>query len=198
MTDSHHSELNAETPSQGNEGMVIVMNGFPGTGKYTILQHLYAQMSKLSTMREIRLIDNHVLIDPAASVFPDRGPEHHELRRRIRNTVFASLRQVAINGCIVLMTACLAENEADCQVLKEHLDIVRGTAIPMVWINAHCDQDILEQRATSTERIQGTKTKLTDRDTLRKLVDENKLIQPTKCGSKLDLGVSNFEWEPWT
>lgn len=74
------------------------------------------------------------------------------------------------------MTACLADNEVDSQVLREHLDLVRDTGIPLYWINVHCDFGVLEQRAASTERVQGTKRKLTDLQTLRKLVDENQLI----------------------
>lgn len=77
------------------------------------------------------------------------------------------------------MSVCLADNEVDRQVLKEHLDLVRDTDIPLYWINVHCDLGVLEQRATSTERVRGTKRKLTNLQTLRKLVDENQLISPS-------------------
>lgn len=56
------------------------------------------------------------------------------------------------------MTACLADNVADAQVLKEHLDTVRDAKVPLIWINVSCDPQALEQRATSAERALGSKT----------------------------------------
>ncbi|KAH6991282.1 hypothetical protein BKA56DRAFT_667766 [Ilyonectria sp. MPI-CAGE-AT-0026] len=159
------------------QGKVVVLNGFPGTGKFTILRHLQDHSWRGKTWS--RLIDNHLLIDPVQAVYPDRGHAHYQLRRQMRDIVFSSLREVVREGHLILMTACLADNEVDRQVLKEHLDLVRDTNIPLYWINVHCDLGVLEQRATSIERVQGTKRKLTNLQTLRKLVDENQLIRPS-------------------
>ena len=57
--------------------MIIVLNGFPGVGKYTILKEVQAL---LAADKSPRLIDNHLLIDPAAALYPGRGVHHHELR----------------------------------------------------------------------------------------------------------------------
>jgi len=94
-------------------GMIIVLNGFPGMGKYTILKEVQA------------LLDNHLLIDPAAALYPDRGVHHHELRHAIRGIFFPYVSRLAQEGHVVLMTTCLAaDNDSDAAVFREHLDLV--------------------------------------------------------------------------
>ncbi|KAF7344376.1 Chloramphenicol phosphotransferase-like protein [Mycena sanguinolenta] len=165
-----------QTKAQSARGMVVVLNGFPGAGKLTILQQAKALLPPDKT----RLLDNHLIIDPVQALFPDRSDEHHRLRRCIRKPVFDQVRELAQKGYIILMTACLAEDEDG--VLHEHLDIVRGTDVPLLWINAQCDLPELERRVGSPERHQGSKTKLTDLDVLKKLVSENRLIEPHEGG----------------
>ncbi|KAJ7151041.1 hypothetical protein C8R46DRAFT_1123122 [Mycena filopes] len=154
-------------------GMIVVLNGFPGAGKHTVLK-----LAK-TLIPGSRLLDNHLLIDPAAALIPDRNDAHYELRRQIRAPVFREIRRLAQAGTVVFMTACLAKDNArDAGVLQEHLDLVRNTNVPLFWINADCDIAELEQRVSSPERRHGAKTKLTDVDLLRKLVRENHLIDP--------------------
>jgi chloramphenicol 3-O-phosphotransferase len=162
---------------KGTAGRIIVLNGFPGTGKLTILQR--AKEVLHSTTTPCILLDNHLLIDPVVAILPDRDDEHHELRRRIRAPVFQKLRQRAREGCTVLMTACLAQDiRRDADLLEEHFDLVRGSDIPLIWVDVSCEQTILEERLRSPERHTGTKTKLTDRSVLRRLICEHLLIEP--------------------
>ncbi|KAJ6495458.1 hypothetical protein C8R45DRAFT_987419 [Mycena sanguinolenta] len=65
-------------------GIIVVLNGFPGAGKLTILQQIKALLPSDKT----RLLNNHLLIDPVQARIPDRSDEHHCLRRRIRKPVF--------------------------------------------------------------------------------------------------------------
>ncbi|KAH7146431.1 hypothetical protein EDB81DRAFT_883850 [Dactylonectria macrodidyma] len=156
-------------------GRIVVLNGFPGTGKLTILKRAKQLLPADTTC----LLDNHLLIDPVVAVIPGRSDEHHELRRMVRAPIFKQLRNRAQHGDIILMTACLVEdNERDAAFLQEHLDIVRATDVPIIWINAHCDRASLEERIRSPQRCQGSKTKLTDVRILRDLVREHRLIQP--------------------
>lgn len=158
-------------------GRIVVLNGFPGTGKLTILK----QAKELLPADTTILLDNHLLIDPVMAVIPGRSDEHHELRRKLRAPIFKKLGERAQEGYVILMTACLAEdNVRDTAFLKEHLDMVRGTDVPIIWVNAHCDQTALEQRLRSSERCQGAKTKLTDVRVLQDLLREHRLIEPSK------------------
>ncbi|RSM17259.1 hypothetical protein CDV31_003974 [Fusarium ambrosium] len=166
------------TPSQPSPpGKIVVLNGFPGTGKLTILK----KVNELLPIETTCLLDNHLLIDPVEAVIPGRSQEHHELRRKIRALIFGKLRERAQQGHIILMTACLVENnERDAGVLQEHLDMAHKADVPIFWINVHCNREILEQRVASTERIQGGKTKLTDPILARDLVKKHRLIEPHK------------------
>lgn len=158
-------------------GKVVVLNGFPGVGKFTILKHVKELLPADTTC----FLDNHLLIDPVVAVIPNRSDEHHELRRMIRTPIFEKLRKRAQEGHTILMTACLADNqERDIAFLDEHFDIVRGTEIPIIWVTAHCDQLLLEQRLQNVERCQGTKTKLTDVHVLRDLLHTHRLVDPSK------------------
>ncbi|RTE76908.1 hypothetical protein BHE90_008639 [Fusarium euwallaceae] len=166
------------TPSQPSPpGKIVVLNGFPGTGKLTILK----KVNELLPVETACLLDNHLLIDPVVAVISGRSQEHHELRRKIRAPIFKKLQERAQQGDTILMTACLVQDdEKDAGVLQEHLDMAHKADVPIFWINVHCNHEILEQRVASTERIQGGKTKLTDPILARDLVKKHRLIEPHK------------------
>jgi predicted kinase len=145
---------------------LIILNGFPGTGKLTIMRRVQALLPGSL------LLDNHLLIDPVQAVLPGRGPEHHELRRAVRAPVFGSMRKTVMSGGVVLMTACLSA--ADTDVAQEHLDIVVGTSATLIWVNATCDWDVLEQRVQSPDRR--AKSKLTDATILHDMVTQHTLF----------------------
>lgn len=167
-------------PGRPPDGKIVIINGFPGTGKLTILKRI----AEFLPRDKVRLIDNHLLIDPAQAVYPDRSAAHYELRRQIREPVFNAARKLAQEGGTILMTACLADNEADAGVFQEHLAMVRGTDAPLYWVNIHCEQAILEQRVASAERREGTKTKLTDVGVVRKLVSKHRLLRPSRSDAE--------------
>ncbi|TLD12539.1 uncharacterized protein PgNI_02962 [Pyricularia grisea] len=160
---------------QSTGGRIVVLNGFPATGKLTILKEAKKLLPETTTC----LMDNHLLIDPVAAIIPDRSPEHHELRRLVRAPIFQKLRQRAQAGYTILMTACLAEEvKENVQCFREHLDLVRGTDVPIFWVTAQCDGEVLEERISSPERCRGTKTKLTDVHALRDLLLSYTLVVP--------------------
>ncbi|KAF4963014.1 hypothetical protein FSARC_8924 [Fusarium sarcochroum] len=162
-------------------GKIVVLNGFPGTGKLTILKHLKRLLPADTTC----LLDNHLLIDPVAAVIPDRSDRHHELRRLVRAPVFEELGNRAREGHIILMTACLAaEGESDTAFFQEHLNIARNGHISIYWINVHCDLAILRRRVTDPERQHGSKTKLTDVHVLQSIVEKHRLIEPLSTEDK--------------
>jgi len=165
--------------------MIIVLNGFPGTGKHTILKRL---QELLPPDKPSRLMDNHLLIDPAQALFPDRSDEHHALRRRIRDAVFPCIRKLAAarEGHVVLMTACLARgNERDAGCFREHLDLVRGTEVRLYWVSAFCDRERVVERGRSEERVRSGKTKLTDAVVLERLVKTHRLLEPGELSGGL-------------
>ncbi|KAK0245311.1 hypothetical protein EDD85DRAFT_13821 [Armillaria nabsnona] len=167
-------------------GMIVVLNGFPGTGKHTILKRL---RELLPANKSSRLMDNHLLIDPVQALFPDRSDNHHDLCRRIRDVVFPCISKLAQEGHVVLMTVCLAaDNDKDAAFFREHLALVRGTDVPLYWVSTFCDQQALLERAQSPECVQSSKTKLTGPDILRGLVNTHRLLEP----GELSGGLTNL------
>ncbi|KAJ4123343.1 hypothetical protein NW768_009877 [Fusarium equiseti] len=165
--------------SGSSSGKIVVLNGFPGTGKLTIFKHLQKYLPTETTC----LIDNHLLIDPVVAVIPDRSDRHHELRRSVRAPIFEELAHRAEQGHTILMTACLAaDSPRDQAVFLEHLDIARKAQVPIYWINVHCHRSVLEQRVSTPERQQGSKTKLTDVDILRDILENHWLLEPSNNG----------------
>ncbi|UPK89152.1 hypothetical protein LCI18_000087 [Fusarium solani-melongenae] len=163
-------------------GKVVVLNGFPGTGKLTILNNLKSRLAGQDNI----VIDNHFIIDPVQKIYPDRGLNHYYLRQQLRQVIFKEIRKLVDRGCVVLMTACLGNNEGDRKVLDEHLVIVRGTDISMFWINVGCDQHTLEERLTRPERVQGSKAKLTNVDVLRGMTKHSRIIIPSGTRHRLE------------
>ena len=162
-----------------SSGKIVVLNGFPGTGKLTILKHLQKYLPAETTC----LLDNHLLIDPVVAVIPDRSDRHHELRRSVRAPIFEELAHQAKQGHTILMTACLAaDSSRDKAVFREHLDIARKAGVPLYWINVHCHRNVLEQRVSTPERQQGSKTKLTDVDVLWDILENHTLLEPSSNG----------------
>jgi chloramphenicol 3-O-phosphotransferase len=163
-----------------SSGKIVVLNGFPGTGKLTVLKHLQKYLPT-----ETCLLDNHLLIDPVVTVIPDRSDRHHELRRSIRAPIFEELAHRAKQGHTILMTACLAAGSPrDEAVFREHLDIARKAQVPIYWINVHCHRSVLEQRISTPERQQGSKTKLTDVDVLQDILGKHSLLEPSNDGEE--------------
>ncbi|KAF5659956.1 chloramphenicol phosphotransferase [Fusarium heterosporum] len=161
-------------------GKIVVLNGFPGTGKLTILKHF----KKLLPVDTTCLLDNHLLIDPVVAVIPDRSDKHHELRRSVRAPIFTELGNRAKKGHTILMTACLAAgNQRDSDFFYEHLNMAQENHVPIYWLNVQCDSHVLEKRFSTPERQQGSKTKLTDVHILRELLERHELIDPKAiCG----------------
>lgn len=164
-------------PGPRVRGKVVLLNGFPGTGKLTIA----TKMKSYFPEDTVRLVDNHLLIDPAQAIYPGRGAAHCELRQKIREVAFAAVRKIAEEGKTVLMTVCLADNDADTRTFEEHISIVCNTSIPIYWFNLRCDRDVLEKRVASKERREGSKSKLTDVGILRQLMEDLELLNPRPC-----------------
>ncbi|KAM0266684.1 hypothetical protein ACHAPA_006744 [Fusarium lateritium] len=176
LTISQEDHLdNIEFLRSSTRGRIVVLNGYPGTGKLTILKHFKELLSEATTC----LLDNHLLLDPVLAVAPVRNQGHYELRQLVRAPIFEELANLAKQGHTILMSACLA---ADCQRDKdfyhEYLNIAGISRTPIYWITVGCRDAIHEQRVATPERRQGSKSKLTDKSLLRLIMTTHKLIDP--------------------
>jgi shikimate kinase len=100
---------------------VILRNGFPGVGKYTIAKELQSKIRAPTA-----LIDNHMLIDPVEATEPGRTPAHYNRRREFRRQEFDKLKRLEGETLAIIMTACLAATDSDVEQFMEYADIARA------------------------------------------------------------------------
>lgn len=156
-----------------SKGCIIFLNAFPGVGKLAIARAIH---SKLDPERS-RLIDNHLLIDPAEAIFPGRGEAHKALRSKIRQIAFDALKADS-KPLTIIMTGCLGANREDAAVFAEHLEIARARKVPFFSFNITCDREEHRARFQDPARYQGSKTKLQDFEVLQSLLAKHNLLTP--------------------
>ena len=78
----------AHTSSAIQTAPIIYINGYPGVGKQTIAREL---MSILPY--PVKLLDNHLLIDPVAALLDRSSPEYYPLQQRVRSTLLSAIAQ---------------------------------------------------------------------------------------------------------
>lgn len=106
---------------------LILLNGFPGTGKLTIARALQSTLKDLYI--DARLIDNHLAIDVAEAIYPGRGLEHKALHDRLRRVILEELKVLPLPDTLLIMTLCLGHNEKDAAILAEHLEVIKVAPI---------------------------------------------------------------------
>jgi chloramphenicol 3-O-phosphotransferase len=162
------------------QSCVLLLNGFPGVGKFTIAKALAAKLGDVPH----RLIDNHVLIDPIEAIEPGRSEAHYALRKKFRVVAFEGLKALDEKTLVIILTACLATSSEDLSQFAEYLDIAEARGVPLVVVNIVCDVGTNRRRLCSSERKTGGKTKLIDVGILEKIRSEYTLLgkeQATEC-----------------
>jgi hypothetical protein len=71
-------------------GYLVLLNGFPGVGKLTIARSLQSSLTNQNV--GTRLVDDHLIIDPAETVHPDREHQHRAFRDKHRNLTSDELK----------------------------------------------------------------------------------------------------------
>ena len=102
-----------------SSGCLVILNGFPGVGKLTIARSLQSRLTNVET----RIIDNHLIIDPAEAVWPGRGYQHKAFRDKLRQVIFDELKTIPGRDAILIMTCSLGANVEDAAVFAEHLEV---------------------------------------------------------------------------
>jgi chloramphenicol 3-O-phosphotransferase len=154
-------------------GRVVLLNGFPGVGKFSIGRSLFNMFNH----KDARYIDNHLLIDPVEAIVAGRGPEHKELRRAFREVAFNALCNTVDKSTTLIFTSCLSLTEEDRHVLEEYLAIASRRRVPFFLFNISCDRIEHHSRLVTTERVGGSKTKLVTPKVLDDMLNEQNLVE---------------------
>ena len=156
-------------------GKIVVLNGFPGTGKLSILKKVLAKLPRDTT----HLIDNLKIADLALELYPFCSVDHYAMRRTIRASFCNDVRRLARDGRVVLLTECLAETEKnDVAIFKAYMSTARETGVQLIWINASCDLAVMEERVENHERYWSRKAKLLDQFLVKTKAKKHRLVNP--------------------
>jgi chloramphenicol 3-O-phosphotransferase len=169
-------------------GRVVLLNGFPGVGKYSIGRSLFNMFDH----KHARYIDNHLLIDSVEAIVPGRGPEHKELRRAFREVAFDALCNTADKSTTLIFTSCLSSTEEDQHVFEEYLAIASRRQFPFFLFNISCDSVEHHSRLVTTERVKGSKTKLVIPEILNNMLHEHKLVELDYGQTSLTHTAANY------
>lgn len=137
---------------------VVLLNGFPGTGKLAIARALRSKLADTNP----RLVGNHLIIDPAEAAHPGRGHEYKALRDVIRRAVFQDLKGLPENITTIILTGCLGHNPEDVAVYAEHVELARARGVPFHSFTLTVEKSEHLLRLQSPDRVYGQKTKLND------------------------------------
>ena len=137
---------------------VVLLNGYPGTGKFAVARALRSKLGDTNT----RLVDNHLIIDPAEAVHPGRGYEHKAQRDVIRRAVFQDLKGLPETITTIVLTGCLGQNAEDVAVYAEHVEIAQARGVPLLSFTLTVQKSEHLLRLQSPDRVYGQKTKLND------------------------------------
>ncbi|KAF5502970.1 Ribose-5-phosphate isomerase [Colletotrichum fructicola] len=114
---------------------MVYINGFPGTGKLTVGKVLDTASDK------IKLVHNHLLINPAEAVLSRDQPGYQDLRRRIRSAIFESLiHEPSTYSTLYVFTDAQTANEAGSAVCQEYKDCADRRGCEFIPITLDCDE----------------------------------------------------------
>ena len=151
-------------------------------GKLTLARNLSTLLGQDEGGLEVRLLDNHLLIDAVSAIEPERTPYHYELRKAFRDVAFSALKNLP-GKVAILMTDCLSETVEGRKQFEEYLEIAEDRECTMVVCNLVCGEQENRKRL-GCEKRRGS-GKLMDITLLERFRREYRL---------LDLGRLQREW----
>ncbi|KAL4735869.1 hypothetical protein BDV11DRAFT_24002 [Aspergillus similis] len=144
---------------------LIHINAFPGTGKLTVAQHLLAQAPPSTS---IKLVHNHLLINPADAVLHRTQPGYQALRHALRSAVFTSLAtEPATYETTYVFTDFQTTNEQGTSVCLEYVQAAKDRCCQLISIVLICDEEENVRRVVHSGRKMHAAGKLRDVELLR-------------------------------
>ncbi len=148
--------------------LVIHICGWPGSGKQAIGTALAYRIGG-------RLIDNHLMIDPASAIY-DRGDSgHSHLRAQVREAVFEHALKLSL-GVPIIFTNALADTPADHGLYAPFDAFAQQRGARLLAVTLVISEEENVKRLLDSGRI--GRSKLMDRDVLLSHRAELELLRP--------------------
>ncbi|KAG5810878.1 hypothetical protein H9Q74_004845 [Fusarium xylarioides] len=158
------------------KGRVLILNGFAGTGKTSIVKNL----KELLPDQKIQTVDSPIMARSFCA---------HAYQREYRSAYLHEIRRLADQGYTILVTASLANNISSQRVIEDILEIVCGKDISLFWINISRQEVIQDQQISNSTRLENGESKTEKPDVLPATTEQGQLVLPSSLGHKLD-GIS--------
>ncbi|MBY5348664.1 AAA family ATPase [Rhizobium leguminosarum] len=146
---------------------IIHINGWPGTGKLTVGRLLAKRLGA-------RLVDNHMLLNPAEALFSRSDPLHASLRGQIRQAVFGHAVRADPAESFVF-TDALSDDAQDTATFSWYRDLAAARGADLVAILLDCAPEENARRLVSPGRSGALK--LTDIAVLQRLRANHRLLR---------------------
>jgi DNA polymerase III delta prime subunit len=143
----------------------IIIYGPPGAGKLTVARTLAERYG-------MRLLDNHLSVDPALRLFDFGTPEFGDLVERIRVALLQAAARAGLDVVSTFVYAHVVDDDHLASLIAASADA--GAHVTLVQLAPSVEA--LERRVEAPSRI-GT-TKIIDRAVLRRLLAEFDLRTP--------------------
>ncbi|KAF5248930.1 hypothetical protein FANTH_5733 [Fusarium anthophilum] len=166
--------VTVEAPfDEPKKGRVLIVNGFPGTGKTSIVKKLKERLPG----QKIQIVDSPIMAGPFCA---------HAQQREYRSAYLHEIRRLADQGYTILVTASLANNISSRKVIEDIIGTVSGKDISLVWINISREEVIQDHQISNSTRVANGESKTGKPDVLPSTAEQGRLIRPSSLGHKLD------------
>lgn len=124
---------------------IIHLNGFPGTGKLTIAREVVAILQEhfaaLGSGEQVKLVHNHLMINPADAVLHRTQPGYQKLRKALRDAVFSTLKsEPATFTTAYLFTDWQSGDDIGTEVCKDFQFTALDRGCEFIPIIVNCEQ----------------------------------------------------------
>ncbi|KAF3915966.1 hypothetical protein AA313_de0207315 [Arthrobotrys entomopaga] len=151
-----------------NVGRTIFINGYPGTGKLTVAKELQKILQKS------KVFDHHLLIDAARATFSQSDPEYQILRKALRATLLDSINSASQDHSSTtwIFTECQSTSHIGTSISHEYLTAAQRRSSPFISIILTCSLEENLKRLSHPSRKTTPRRKLTNREVLKAIRDE--------------------------
>ncbi|KZM21181.1 hypothetical protein ST47_g7686 [Ascochyta rabiei] len=124
---------------------IIHINGFPGTGKLTIAREvvkiLQDHFAASKPGEQVKLVHNHLMINPADAVLHRTQPGYQRLRKALRDAVFSTLKsEAATFTTAYVFTDWQSGDDVGAEVCKDFQSVAHERGCDFIPIIITCDQ----------------------------------------------------------
>jgi hypothetical protein len=163
---------------------VLHINGWPGSGKRTIGAIIAARIGG-------RLLDNHVMLNPAEALFERQDPLYDSLFSAVRTVTLDHAARLA-PGVSIVLTDSLSDDEADTNRFDDSRQLATRRNVPLIAVVLGIAPDENIRRLLAPGRSEHRK--LTRPQVLRQLRERYRLLRPAGV-EVIDLDITQLTAE---